>query len=89
MPRRDHAAICALTQLFDVLVFGVNDEGGVEGGETMSLHLGGIGLIGGGVYRALVRLKVDFRQELRGVEMDIVVDQIRERTAIALDETGQ
>jgi hypothetical protein len=41
MPGGYDASISALAEFLDELVLGVDDEGGIEGGEAVALHSGG------------------------------------------------
>jgi hypothetical protein len=38
MPGRHDTSICALAQFFHEFVLGIHHEGGIQGGETVSLH---------------------------------------------------
>ena len=42
--RGNDASVCALAELLDELVLGVDDEGRVEGGEGVPLHCGQEGM---------------------------------------------
>lgn len=36
---RDYTSVCSLAKFFDILIFRVNHEGGIQGSEAVSLHI--------------------------------------------------
>ena len=49
MPGRHDTSICALAQFFHEFILGIHHEGGVQGGETVSLHSSNRWIVGGQV----------------------------------------